>query len=76
MSKYKSICVWDNVDNIIQIIESLIDFNSHKTDFYDSKYCSKEYEYYSLQSFNCNGKMVKIKKPAGVAYVFKLNFFY
>ena len=44
MSESKSIYVLDNVENIIQRIESRIDFNSHSIDLYDSKCCSKEYE--------------------------------
>ena len=33
--KSKSIYVWDNVDNIIQINESQVYFNFHTTDLYD-----------------------------------------
>ena len=36
MSKPNSIYVWDNVDNIIQRIESQIDFKSHTTDLFYS----------------------------------------
>ena len=48
ISKPNSIYVWDIVNNIIQRIESRIYFNSHTTDLYESKYCSKEDEDYSL----------------------------
>ena len=41
MSKSRSIYLWDNVDNIIQVIESPIDFISHTTDLYDSEFCLK-----------------------------------
>ena len=34
--------MWDNVDNTIQIIESLIDLISKTTDLYDPQYCSKK----------------------------------
>ena len=44
ISKYNSIYVWDNIYNIIPRIESLIDFNSHKTYLYDTKSFSKEDE--------------------------------
>ena len=69
MSKSKSIYVWNNVDNIIQRIESQIDFNYHTTDLYDSQLCSKEDEDCSFQS------LVKKKKPFGVGYGFKSNCF-
>ena len=42
--------MWDNVDRIIQINDSQIDFNSKPIDSYDPQYCSKEDQYYSLQS--------------------------
>ena len=43
--KYHSMHMWENIDTIIQIIESQIYFTSHKIDLYDSQYCSKEDEY-------------------------------
>ena len=49
MSKSQSIYMWDNVDRIIQITESRIDFDSKTIYLYGSQYCSKEDEYYSLQ---------------------------
>ena len=48
MSKSQLIYMWENVDSIIQIIESLIDFNLKTTDLYDSQYWSKEDEDCSL----------------------------
>ena len=68
--------MWDNLDNIIHIIESLNDFNSHGTHLFDIKYCSKEDKDCSLQSENCIRNIVKIKKPLGVGYVFKEHCFY
>ena len=50
MSESQSIYMWDNVDKIILIIESLIEFDSKTTYLYDSKYFSKEDEECSLQS--------------------------
>ena len=73
MSKYNSIYVWDNVDNIIHIIESIIGFNYHTIDLYDMKYCSKEDYDCSHQSENGIRKLVKMKKPFGVGYMFKSN---
>ena len=40
--------MWENVDRIIQIMESLNEFDSKRTDLYDSKYYSKEDEDGSL----------------------------
>ena len=65
--------MWYNDDNVIHIIESLIDFNYHTTELYDMKYRSKEYYDCSHQSINCIRKLVKMKKPFGVGYVFKLH---
>ena len=44
MSKQKSIYVWNDIENIIQRIESRIDSISHTIDLYDSQLCSKEDE--------------------------------
>ena len=41
MSIYQSVYMWDNVDMIIQRIDSLIVFDSKTTDLYDSQYFSK-----------------------------------
>ena len=71
MSKYDSIYVWDNVDNIIHINESLIDFNSHTTDSYDMKYCSKEDDNCSHQSFNYIRNLVNTRKTFVAGSVFK-----
>ena len=49
MSKPQSIYMWENVDMIIQIIESRIDLILKTTDLYDSQYCSKDNEDCSLK---------------------------
>ena len=63
MSKYQPIYIWENVDRIIQIIESRIDFNSKTTDLYDSQYCSKEDEECSLQYFHFIIELFQLNKP-------------
>ena len=50
-------------------------FNSHETDLYDSKYCSKEDEDCSLQPDICIREKVKMMKPLVVGYVFKSQKF-
>ena len=75
MRKSSSIYVRDNVDKTIQRIDSLIDFNPHKIDLFDSQFCSKEDEDCSLQSYKCIGNLVNTKKPLGVGYVFKSHCF-
>ena len=62
MSKSQWIYMWENVDMIIQIIESRIDLISKTTDLYDSQYCSKENEDYSLQSSHIIREFVHMKK--------------
>ena len=42
MSKPEENYMWGNVDNTIQIIESLIDLINIKTDLYDPKFCSQD----------------------------------
>ena len=71
MSKYTSIYMWDNVENIIHIIGSIIDFKSNTTDLYDTEFFSKTYDGCSLQSDSCISKLAKMKNPFGVGYVFK-----
>ena len=53
--------MWDNVDRIIQRLESQIDFNLKTTDLYDSQYCSKEDEDCSIQSSNFIRELVQLK---------------
>ena len=50
MSKSQSIYMWDNVDRIIQRIESRIDFDSKTKYLHYSQYISKEDEDCSIQS--------------------------
>ena len=73
MSKYNSIYVWDNVDNIIHIVESLIDFKSKTSDLYNIKYCPKESEDCSHQYENCIRKGANTNKQFGGSYVIKTN---
>ena len=75
MSKSKSIYVWDDVDDIIQIIESKIDFIYHTTGLYYLKFYSKEDEDNSLQYFNYIRELLQIKKLLEVGYGFKSNYF-
>ena len=42
--------MWKNVDRIIQIIESIIDFDSKTTDLYDLHFFNKENEDCSVHS--------------------------
>ena len=53
----------DIVDDIIQRIESLIDFNSKTTDLYDSQYCSKEDEDCSIQYPHFIMYLVQLNRP-------------
>ena len=71
MIKSKSTYVWDNVDNIIQIIESQIDFIYHTTDLYDPQFCSREEIDCSLQSSKCIRELMHTKKLLGVEDGFK-----
>ena len=52
MGKSQSIYMWENVDMIIQRIESQIYSNSKSTYLYDPKYCSKDNEYCSIKSYH------------------------
>ena len=65
--------MWDNVDIIIRIIESRIDYICHTIDLYDSQLFSKEYEYCSLKSYQFIRESFQITKPLGVGYGFKSN---
>ena len=73
MSKPQSIYMWENVDMIIQIIESRIDLILKTTDLYDSQYCSKNNEDCSLKSSHTIGDFLQMKKPFKFAYGFKSN---
>ena len=73
MSKSQSIYMWENVDRIIQIIESRIDFNSKTAYLYDSKYCSKEYADCSLQYYRFITELVQLHKTLENGYGFKYN---
>ena len=61
MSKPKSIYMWENVDNTIQIIESRIDLFTKKTDLYYPRYCSKDNEDLSFKSSHIIGTFVQMK---------------
>ena len=63
--------MWENVDTIIQRIESRIDFTSHTTDLYDSQYCFKENEDFSLQSYHFIRELVQLDKTLGDGCGFK-----
>ena len=63
MSKPQSVYMWENIDMTIQIIESLIDLISKTAYFYDSQYCCKDNEDFSLKFSHIIGKLVQMKKP-------------
>ena len=63
--------MWENMDKIIQIIESRIDLISKTSDLYDPQYCSKDNEYCSLKSSDIIRPFVQMKKPSDFAYGFK-----
>ena len=58
MSKPKSIYLWDNMDNTIQKIESLIDLINKGTDLYDPKLWSLDNDSCSLKSSHMIGEFV------------------
>ena len=60
--------MWENMDKIIQIIESRIDLISKTSDLYDPQYCSKDNEYCSLKSSDIIRPFVQMKKPSEFAY--------
>ena len=71
MSKCNCQSVWYNVDNVIQIIESIIDFHSYATESCDMKYCSGEDDACSHFFVDCIKNLLQIEKSFGVGYVFK-----
>ena len=60
--------MWDNVDNTIQIIESLIELINIRTDLYDLQYCSKDNEDCSLKSSHIIGEFVSMNEPHDFMY--------
>ena len=69
--KPQSIYMWENMDMIIQRIESQIDLISKTTYLYYSQYCSKDNEDCSRQSSHIIGEFVHMKKPVEFLYGFK-----
>ena len=67
--------MWYNVDNIVQRIESKIDFITHKTDLYDLQFFSEEDEDCLFQSSHCIRGWIHVKKSLGVVYGFKYHYF-
>ena len=68
--------MWDNVDRIVQIIESQIDFIYHTTYLYKSRFRSTENEDRSLQSSHFIRKSLQINKPLGFEYELKNIYIY
>ena len=62
MSKPRSIYMWENVEKIIQIIDSEIDLIYKTTDLYDSQYCSKDNDDCLLKYYHIIGEFVQMKK--------------
>ena len=71
MSESQSIYMWENVDIIIQRIDSRIDLVSKTIYLYDSHYCSKDNEDCSLQPSHIIRNFVQMKKPFEFLYGFK-----
>ena len=63
--------MWDIVDNTIQRIESQIDLIFKTIDLYDTQYCSKNNEYFSLIYCHIIGEFVPMKKTHDFMYGFK-----
>ena len=74
MSKYRSIYIWENVDKTIQIIESRIEFNTKTTEFYGSKYFSKEDKGCSLQSYHLIRESLQLNRILENGHGFKSHF--
>ena len=74
--KYQFIYMWDNVDMIIQIIESQIGFNYQTIDLYYSQYYFKEYEDSSFQCSHFIRELVQLNKPLEYGYGFKSHCIY
>ena len=70
MIKPKSIYMWDNAHNTIQIIESRIDLINIRTDLYYPKYCSQDNEGCSLKYSHIIGEFVSMKEPHDFMYEF------
>ena len=62
MSKPDANYMWGNVDDTIQIIESLIDLINRTTDLYYPKFCSPDNDGCSQRSYNNIGEFVSMKK--------------
>ena len=73
MSKPNFQYVWDNVDNILHRIESIIDFHSHTKYLYNMKYFSIEDDDFLHKYVNYIKFILIMKKQFGVGYVFKLH---
>ena len=63
--------MWENVDIIIQRIESQMDLFTKTTDLYDSKYCSKNNEECSFKLSHIIRAFVHMNKPFEFEYKFK-----
>ena len=74
MINFKSIYMWDNVDNMMQRFQSRIYFIYNTTDLHGSQFCYKKDEYCSLQYFQCIREICYIKKPFRVGYGSKPQF--
>ena len=68
--------MWENVDKIIQIIESRVDLISQTTDLYDLQYYSKYNEDCSLKSSHIIGQFVQMKKLFEFGHGFKSHCTY
>ena len=62
MSKPESIYMWDNMDNIIQIIESWIEIINRKTNLYDPNFSPQDNDGCSLKSSQIIGELMPMKK--------------
>ena len=71
MSKPEENYIWGNVDNTIQIIESLINLINSKTDLYDPKFCSQDNDGCSQKSSHIIGEFLSMKKQNYIQSVFK-----
>ena len=71
MSKSNFQCAWDNVDNVIHIIGSIIDFHYNKPYLYDMKYLSIEDDDFLQKSVNFIKYFLQMRKPFGFGYLFK-----
>ena len=74
MSKTESNYMWGNLDNNIQIIESLIEFINRKTDLYDPTFCSQDNDGCSHKSSHIIGEFMLMKKQHDILFGFKSQF--